>query len=249
MAKKIIYKPTITLGLILSALLLLYGLGEVFSRISASSYSSGAVAQPGSYSVPSQETTVDPDWRTVEIVLNQRLAKIAFPFYSQDNPGYKDVLYGKNSEGKATIGTSGCGPAAAAMILRFLGKNVDPAIIAAFSLDSGYRIDDQGTSPKLFYALAERYGTLYYSTGLHGESQDEKWQKVRTWLLNGWPVIASMNDHDFSAGGHYIVLNGLNKDGEVVISDPKHPEKVFVSQNQVKAYLSHAHLLLKNPKK
>ena len=57
---------------------------------------------------------------------------------------------------KQTISTSGCGPTSMAMVISSLTDyDVTPIDMASFSVENGYRTEDQGTSWSFFGAAAE----------------------------------------------------------------------------------------------
>ena len=62
--------------------------------------------------------------------------------YLQTDPRWKNYNYSAKGE-KKTIGTSGCGPACAAMVIATLkDKNVTPVTTAGWSMAHGYKAKD-----------------------------------------------------------------------------------------------------------
>jgi hypothetical protein len=127
-----------------------------------------------------------------------------------------------------TIGSSGCGPTAAAMVLKKYGQNVTPLITADFCLANGYRVDGVGTSADCFMALAKKYG-------LKAEVISS-WDAAKKVLQAGQPLIISVggtsaSKYFVSGSGHFIVLAGIYGD-TVLINDsgPRNRKVASVSQ-------------------
>ena len=133
-----------------------------------------------------------------------------FPYFSQSDPAWGSIGYGKSG----TIASSGCGPTSMAMILKSFGANdITPKDTAAWSASNGYRIVGSGTSWDYFKAIGKQYGL---TTEQSGESQ----AKITQALSKGYPIITSMKPGDFTKGGHFIVLSGIDKDGNILVNDP-----------------------------
>lgn len=144
------------------------------------------------------------------------------PLFRQTDPRWKDIPYGQG-----TIGTSGCGPTSFAMVVSGLEGSLgswdtnrdgilDPGEAAAYAKAEGYNsTTGEGTSWGLFeQASASRFGLN--ST----EVAPGSYSTVYDALKNGYPVVASMHAGHFTGGGHFIVLTGVDTDGQVLINDP-----------------------------
>lgn len=130
-----------------------------------------------------------------------------FPYFSQNDPQWNSQRYGGKN-----IGSSGCGPTSAAMILKSFGENVTPADTA--ELFVGYLGGYSTTSgPDVYPAMCNDYGLECKNTKSISE--------VVTALKNGIAVIANpQGPCDFTGGGHYIVLCGITSDGRIRVNDP-----------------------------
>ncbi len=131
-----------------------------------------------------------------------------FPYFSQNDSRWSGVRYGG-----VNIGSSGCGPTAAAMVLKSYGFYVTPEDTAALFVKAlgGYRTTEGATC---FPALSRSpYNlTVVQTTSINA---------VINALKQGIPVIA--NPHgpcDFTSGGHYIVLCGINGSNQIKVNDP-----------------------------
>jgi len=131
------------------------------------------------------------------------------PSFEQCDSQWRNVSYGC---GGTTVCSAGCGLSAAAMVLKFYGKNVTPATMATLSLDNGYRVCGSGTSHAFFPFVASKYG-LRNQNGI-------SWTSVENHLKQGRPVIISgKGPSPFTSGGHYVVLTCYNGDGTIAVND------------------------------
>lgn len=132
------------------------------------------------------------------------------PYYSQHDRRWGGQSYGC---GNTTIASSGCGVTAAAMVLKYYGKNVTPIEMAAFSLSKGYRACGAGTSHMFFSRIAKEYNLK----GGHKIS----WERAMTLLKQGTPLIMSgKGKFPFSEGGHFIVVTGFGPNNTLLVNDP-----------------------------
>lgn len=141
-----------------------------------------------------------------------------------------DSQWGSNSYacGGTSICSSGCGITSAAMVLKFYGKNVDPATMAQDAMANGGRVSCIGTDHNWFPKVAKEYGL-----------QDENnisWDRAMTLLKQGKPIIVSgQGPRPFSSGGHFIVLTCYNSDGTIAVNDPAHTDTNY-SESLLKQY-------------
>lgn len=144
------------------------------------------------------------------------------PLFRQTDPRWANIPFGDG-----TIATSGCGPTSFAMVVSGLGGKLgswdlngdgilDPGEAAKYAQKSGY--DTRPCAWALFeQESAGRFGLT--ST----ETKDSN--SVYSALQEGYPVVASMHGGKngrghFTATGHFIVLTGVDSDGQVLINDP-----------------------------
>ncbi len=142
------------------------------------------------------------------------------PLYLQKDPKWAAIPYGN----KGTIGSSGCAPTAAAMVLSYYGIATKPPAAAQQSIDLGCQVE-AGTERKYFQLLALEEG-LSYDASLpiaytSPAERDQAWQRVITHLKLGRPVIVSgRGPTPFTKTGHFIVLVRLNSNGTITVQDP-----------------------------
>lgn len=114
------------------------------------------------------------------------------------------------------VSTTGCGFVAAAMIVSyFTGTDVTPKDI----VDWGYKhYNGKGANGDLFVEIAEHwnFGTV---------TQTNDYDKVVDALKSGYPVVSLQHTGQFTKGGHYIVLTGIDEDGRAHVNDPASEER------------------------
>ena len=125
---------------------------------------------------------------------------------------------GENS----TIGDSGCGPTAAAMLLSTLtGKNITPEDTCKWSVDHGYKALGNGTYYAYFAPQFAAYGIkcwqLNWVNAYHNPKATSFDETVK-YLKQGYYAIALMKKGTWTGGGHFVVLWWA--DGKVRINDP-----------------------------
>lgn len=145
------------------------------------------------------------------------------PLFRQTDPRWANQPYGQG-----TIATSGCGPTSFAMVISGLGGNLgqwdlnhdnilDPGEAAKYAIAEGYNSSSgAGTS----WGLFDQASTSRFGVNSSGEIEPSNYSYVYQQLQAGNPVIASMGPGVFTKGGHFIVLTGVDSDGQVLINDP-----------------------------
>ncbi len=143
-----------------------------------------------------------------------------------------------------------CGSASGSMILNSLGYNISESTFWNTANSGG-----QGT-----YVYMMRYTLNYYiGSSVYKEvlttsmSLDSFYNRIRTSLLNGYPVqivikIPSGSPFGYSSSGHYVVIRGLYKDANgnyiAMINDPyskygtNSPQKIEINLSTLKTYNS-----------
>lgn len=129
-----------------------------------------------------------------------------------------DKCWGYTPYGDGWIGDSGCGPTALSMVVCGLTGTTkwNPKEVASFAMENGWYIDGVGTSWSLMTDGAEQLG-------IHGKNIEISEDVILDQLAQGHPCICSMSPGDFTKGGHFIVLAGLDKNGQVIVNDSNSP--------------------------
>lgn len=135
------------------------------------------------------------------------------PYFNQRN--YTNV-YGSSCDGAPTIKSSGCGPTSAAMVLSFYGVQADPVSVAASFEAGGYRICGSGTAYAAFSDAA-----IVKDNGMAAENIPiSNHEKIESYLAENKPILISVGPSRFTTGGHFMVLTGMNSDGDFMLNDP-----------------------------
>ena len=136
--------------------------------------------------------------------------------YSQNDPKWKNVSYGRTNGGTATtIGTGGCGPTSLANVYRNITgrKDITPTTIANMAIESGYTTNG-GSNAGLFTEGASRLGLA---------SQRIDPREIPSRLMAGQSVIMSGvkrgSGSPYTSSGHIISASKM-KDGKIVVNDP-----------------------------
>lgn len=142
--------------------------------------------------------------------------------YLQTDARWKSVDYSAKGE-KTTIGASGCGPTAMAMVLAtWADPAVTPATECAWALTHGYKAPRQGTYYGYFVPAAARYGLKARQlswTNIYGNSNSLLHEEARKAVEAGHLVIACMGKGLWTSSGHYVLVWKI-RGGIVYINDP-----------------------------
>ena len=144
-------------------------------------------------------------------------------YYSQNDPRYKNIQYkqtGGFGDGD-TIGDSGCGPTAMAMVAsKFTGKDYDPVTMAKMAEAGGYSTS-VGTTPGYFSAAGD-------ALGIPNQRMYPSADSLQASLASGNPVILQGASGGYGNGsspytseGHYVTATGLDANNNVIINDPR----------------------------
>ena len=132
-------------------------------------------------------------------------------YYSQLDSRWKNKPYTVTGNSSQTIGSSGCGPTVAAMIVSSIRGEITPEEMAELFLKYGYRSPNNGTYWSAYRAIADEFNIGYEETA--------NFNKALELLRNNYYIVVSCGNGLFTTGGHYIVLVGI--EGDVLqIYDP-----------------------------
>ena len=131
-----------------------------------------------------------------------------------------DARWGYTKYAGNAFGLTGCGPTCLSMVALYLTHDVSltPTYIAEFSKKNGYSIDGSGSAWTLISQGGRKLGLRVTEIPL---DQD---RMIRNLQL-GYPIICIMGPGDFTDSGHFIVITGLNNNGEFTINDPNSYER------------------------
>ena len=132
-------------------------------------------------------------------------------YYSQIDSRWSNKMYSSVGNSSQTIGTSGCGPTSAAMIVTATKGTITPDTMADLFVKYGYRSANNGTYWSAFRAVADEFDIGYTET--------TDIQRALQLLQSNNYVVASCGNGLFTTGGHFIVLTELNGD-TITVYDP-----------------------------
>lgn len=132
-------------------------------------------------------------------------------YYSQLDSRWSSKMYSSIENKSQTIGSSGCGPTSAAMVVSSIKGNITPDTVAELYTKYGYRSANQGTYWSAFKWTADIFDIGY--------SECYKLNDAVTKLKDNNYIIASCNQGLFTYGGHFIVLIGVEGD-YIKVYDP-----------------------------
>lgn len=167
----------------------------------------------------------------LETVKGSKLSAVNYSF-NNEFVNYYQFNYADYTYGGGTIKTWGCGPTSLAMVMTYLlGEEITPIETAAKGDAGGYAIG--GTTWDYFPAMAEEYGVNCEQLPITSEN-------IINTLQEGNPIIINMDVGVFTNYGHYIVLRGVDENGQIIVADPASEERtetrwdvdIFVEQGK-----------------
>lgn len=136
---------------------------------------------------------------------------VGLTYYSQIDNRWKNNMYSSIADTSQTIGTSGCGPTAAAMIVTAIKGTISPPEMANLFTQYGYRSRNQGTYWSAFRFVADTFNIEYQETS--------NFQNAVQLVKNQNYVVVSCANGLFTTGGHFVVITGIEGD-TLKIYDP-----------------------------
>ena len=150
-------------------------------------------------------------------------------YYNQEDSKWAEIPYDTE---ESTIGTSGCGVTAMAMVLSTLkDSTIDPVELANYSMENGYC---EGYTKRQFFSdiINEEKYRLELTRVLGEETE-----VLKDLLSDGKHMaIAIMKPGHFTKEGHYVVIYGIEEiDGEnyFKIMDPNMDNDNYGDDGQV----------------
>ena len=142
--------------------------------------------------------------------------------YLQTDPRWANVDYSAKGE-KTTIGKSGCGPTAMAMVLAtWADKSVTPKTECAWALAHGYKAPRQGTYYGYFAPAAKRFGLtckMLNGASIYGKPNSPYHAHAKAAVDRGDLVIACMGRGLWTSSGHFVLVWKITGN-TIYINDP-----------------------------
>lgn len=132
-------------------------------------------------------------------------------YYSQIDSRWSGKMYSSVGNSSQTIGSSGCGPTSAAMVVTATKGTITPDKMSDLFVQYGYRSSNNGTYWSAFRAIADEFNIGYTET--------IDIQRALQLLQNNNYVVCSVGNGLFTTGGHFIVLTELNGN-TITVYDP-----------------------------
>lgn len=150
-----------------------------------------------------------------DIDLSKEVTKGEIPHFLQ-----WDKRWGYETYGSDFLAITGCGPTCLSMVVCGLTGETqwNPYEVAKMAEDNGYYVDGSGSSWELMSSGAEKLGLTVSAV-----SFDE--EHIRAALESGQPIICVMGPGDFTDAGHFLVLTGVDKNGDIILKDPNSLER------------------------
>ena len=136
---------------------------------------------------------------------------VGLTYYNQTDSRWNSHMYSSVGDRSQTIGTSGCGPTSAAMVVTAIKGTITPPEMGDLFVQYGYRSANNGTYWSAFRWVADVFDIGYQECS----SLDTAVNLVR----NNNYVIVSCANGLFTTGGHFIVIVGIDGD-TLKIYDP-----------------------------
>lgn len=122
-------------------------------------------------------------------------------YYSQIDNRWKNNLYTSTGNKTQTIGSSGCGPTCASMVVSSIKGTITPPQMSEIFVQNGFRSSNNGTYWSAYRAVADEFNIGYTETSDINKCLDL--------LRKNNYIIVSCGNGLFTTGGHYIVLVGI----------------------------------------
>lgn len=126
-----------------------------------------------------------------------------------------DKRWGYEKYGDDFIAVTGCGPTCISMVYCGLTKNTDmnPYEVAKRAETEGFYVEGCGSSWNMMEVLPKELGIKVHKVIFDKDHIKEE-------LNNGRPIICVLGPGDFTTTGHFIVLTGVDENGEIILNDP-----------------------------
>lgn len=126
-----------------------------------------------------------------------------------------DSRWGYKKYGSDYMALTGCGPTCLSMVYTGLTgeTNMNPYEMAKKAQAEGFYVENVGTSWSIMTKMATELGLVSRQVTF-------KKERILQLLQEGTPIICIMGPGDFTDNGHFIVLTGVDSDGNIIVNDP-----------------------------
>ena len=141
--------------------------------------------------------------------------------YLQTDPRWRDKPYRAPGE-SSTVGSAGCGPSCAAMVIETLtGQTYTPEDACNWSVQHGYKALRQGTYYSYFKPQLAAFGIdcgQLSGGSAYGSPDHPNHKRASALLKEGYYLIACMGKGNWTSTGHFILVWWA--DSKIHINDP-----------------------------
>ena len=141
---------------------------------------------------------------------------------------------GNSPFGRSTLASNGCGPASAASVLRRYGINSDLNQTASYAKYNKYVAGNSGvlqakdSGGNVVGTRATYFGDLFAKNGIPSSYSQNK-NDIKSAIKFGNPTVllgqdkknTSKYNSPFGPNPHYVVAQGMDKRGNVIVDDPE----------------------------
>ena len=189
----------------------------------AINYVTGNVEEDKNTANVSVTTSNSENNESSEEPVNGALASKMTGFGSGVHVSQRNNNIANNKFGSSSIYENGCGPAAAATVLKSYGKKADIGYSANYALANGYVAGASGVGTKATY-----FGDILGANGIKSTYSTNQ-KAITNSIRGGNSTIllgqdSSNRDKGISPFGpkpHYVVAHGMDKRGNVIVDDPE----------------------------
>ena len=131
-----------------------------------------------------------------------------------------DARWGYTLYCNTTFALTGCCPTSLAMVYQGLtgASDKSPYDMGVLANERGYMDSYNGTDTAFLTNCASELGLQCTTISVSADS-------ITSTLAAGQVIICNVGPGDFTTGGHFIVLAGLDSNGNVVVNDPFSAER------------------------
>lgn len=131
-----------------------------------------------------------------------------------------DERWGYDTYGGDFLAVTGCGPTCLSMVICGVTGETkwNPYEVAQWAEEEGYYVEGTGSAWDLMVSGAEHFG-LVSEEVIFDETH------IRAVLESDIPIVCAMRPGDFTTGGHFLVLTGIDREGNIRLNDPNSPQK------------------------
>lgn len=145
-----------------------------------------------------------------DIDVSKEVTKGKIPLFLQ-----WDERWGYETYGDDFLALTGCGPTCLSMVRCGLSGDStwNPYKTARMAENGGYYVSGSGSAWDLMTQGAAELG-LNYEEVIFDE------EHIKSTLEEGKPIICVVGPGDFTDNGHFLVLTGVDEEGNIILNDP-----------------------------